>query len=257
VELSTVEDVYAFDPAPAAISEEQRNHILGVQANIWTEHIRTPDRVEFMTFPRAAAIAEVGWSATKDWAGFSERLPAQLARYKVLDVRFAEAPLPRPVDPFRRTSHEMALCTNKIALSLEDDAPVAGDRAIFKVDIMNPCWLFKGADLSKANVLVASVGQVPFNFQIGDAVKEIPLSKPATPAGELEVRVDDCKGERIAVLPLAPAIGNFAVTTLPAASIKPREGLHDLCLTFTRKHIDPIWVVDSIELKSDTAAGTE
>ncbi|MFC4311372.1 family 20 glycosylhydrolase [Steroidobacter flavus] len=257
VEISTVENVYAFDPAPAAISEEQRKHILGVQANLWTEHIRTPARVEFMAFPRAAAIAEVGWSPTKDWAGFSERLSAQLERYQVLDVRFAEAPMPRPVDPFHRTSHEMALCTDKIALMLEDDAPLAGDRAVFKVDIMNPCWMFKGADLSKATALVASVGQVPFNFQIGDAVKEIVLSKPATPAGELEVRVDDCNGERIAVLPLAPAVGNFAVTTLPAATIKPREGLHDLCLTFTRKSIDPIWTIDSIELKTTTAAGTE
>ncbi|WP_217705318.1 family 20 glycosylhydrolase [Peristeroidobacter soli] len=257
VQISTVENVYAFDPAPAAIGEAQRKHILGVQANIWTEHIRTPERVEFMAFPRAAALAEVGWSATKDWAGFSERLPAQLERYKVLDVRFAEAPLPRPVDPFHRTSHEMVLCTEKIALSLEDDAPVAGTRAVFKVDIMNPCWLFKGADLSKATALVASVGQAPFNFQIGDAVKEIPLHRPATPEGELEVRVDDCNGERIAVLPLAPAAGNFAVTTLPAASIKPREGLHDLCLTFTRKSIDPIWTIDSIELKTTRAAGTE
>jgi hexosaminidase len=151
----------------------------------------------------------------------------------------------------------MVLCTEKIALSLEDDAPVTGTRAVFKVDIMNPCWLFKGADLSKASALVASVGQAPFNFQIGDAVKEIPLHRPATPEGELEVRVDDCNGERIAVLPLAPAAGNFAVTTLPAASIKPREGLHDLCLTFTRKSIDPIWTIDSIELKTTRAAGTE
>jgi hexosaminidase len=120
---------------------------------------------------------------------------------------------------------------------------------------MNPCWLFKGADLSTANALVASVGQVPFNFQIGAAVKEISLQKPATSAGELEVRVDDCKGERIAVLPLAPAVGNFAVTTLPPANITPRAGKHDLCFTFTRNSIDPIWVIDSIELKTST--GTE
>jgi len=151
----------------------------------------------------------------------------------------------------------MALCTDKIALSLEDDAPIAGARAVFKVDIMEPCWLFKGADLSKATALVASVGQVPFNFQIGEAVKEIPLHEPATPAGELEVRLDNCKGERIAVLPLAPAVGNFAVTTLPAANIASRAGRHDLCLTFTRQSIDPIWVIDAIELKTDTAAGTE
>src|SRR5690606_468621 len=105
----TIEDVYAFDPAPAALSEAQYEHILGVQANIWTEHIRTPDRVEFMTFPRAAAIAEVAWSSVKDWAGFAARLPAQLARYELFNVRYAKAPAPRALDPFRRASHELAL----------------------------------------------------------------------------------------------------------------------------------------------------
>lgn len=255
----TVEEVYAFDPAPAALTEEQRKHILGLQGNIFTEHIRTLDRIEFMTFPRAAAIAEIGWSLEKDWEGFSQRLPAQLERYKTLDVRFAQQPPSRPLDPFRRTSHELPLCSDKIALSLEDDAPVdakGGERAVFLVDIMDPCWQFKQADLSKVASLVAAVGQVPFNFQIGDAVKEIPLHAPATAAGELEVRIDGCKGERIAVLPLAPAVDNYAVTTLPPAQIKSREGKHDLCFTFTRKSMDPIWVIDSIELQAG-AAGTK
>ena len=44
---------------------DQRKHVLGVQANIWTEHIRTEERVEYMTFPRAAALAEVAWSASR------------------------------------------------------------------------------------------------------------------------------------------------------------------------------------------------
>ncbi|MDY6946274.1 MAG: family 20 glycosylhydrolase [Pseudomonadota bacterium] len=256
----SIEDVYAFDPAPAALNEEQREHVLGVQANIWVEHIRTTDRVEFMAFPRAAALAEIGWSPVKDWAGFSARLPALLQRYQMLDVRFAAAPPSRPLDPFRRTSHELALCSEKIPLSLEDDAPVAakgGERAIFLVDIMEPCWLFEDADLGKVGSLVAAVGQVPFNFQIGDDVKAIALRQPATAAGELEVRLDDCEGERIAVLPLAPAVGNYAVTTLPPAQIAPREGKHDLCFMFTQRSVDPTWVIDSIQLRTSTAAGTE
>lgn len=256
----TIEEVYAFDPAPAALSEEQRKHILGVQANIWTEHIRTPDRVEFMAFPRAAAIAEVAWSPVKDWDGFSARLPALLDRYKALGVRFAQPAPSRPLDPFRRTSHELSLCSDKIPLSLEDDAPVdsqGGERAVFLVDIMQPCWLFKAADLSKVTSLVASVGQVPFNFQIGDAVTAIELQAPATAVGELEVRLDDCNGERVAVLPLAPAVGNFAVTKLPVAKIAPREGRHDLCFTFTRKSVDPIWVIDSVQLQTSSAGEAE
>ena len=76
----SLEDVYRFDPAPAALQPDQLKHILGVQAPIFTEHMRTEERVEYMTFPRAAALAEVAWSPAerRDWADFQARLPAQL-----------------------------------------------------------------------------------------------------------------------------------------------------------------------------------
>jgi hexosaminidase len=247
-----IEEVYEFDPMPAALNEAERKHVLGVQANIWTEYMRSPDRVEFMTFPRAAAVAEIAWSSAenKNWAAFAERLPAQLERYKTLGVRYASAPEARPLEANRRTSHQLSLCSDKIPLSLEDDAPVYGERATFLVDIMQPCWIFKEADLSTTSAIVAAVGQVPFNFQIGDAIKQIKFQKPATAAGELEVRVDGCSGERIAVLPLAPAATQYGVTKLPPATIRPRMGKHDLCLTFTQKSIDPLWVLQSVELSS-------
>jgi hexosaminidase len=89
---------------------------------------------------------------------------------------------------------------------------------------------------------------LPFNFQIGDAVNKIPLLKPQTREGELEVRVDSCQGERIASLPLAPAMARDDVTTLPQARIAAREGRHDLCLMFTRARVDPIWVIDSVQI---------
>ena len=75
----------------------------------------------------------------------------------------------------------------------------AGERAVFLVDIMNPCWIYEDADLSEVTAIATSVGQVPFNFQIGDDVKKIPLRAPATRPGELEVRIDGCDGEKIAV----------------------------------------------------------
>jgi hexosaminidase len=252
----SVEEVYRFVPVPEALTEEQRKHVLGVQANIWTEHIRTPERIEYMTFPRAAAVAEIAWSPADkiDWSSFSKRLPAQLAHYRALNIRYADGLPPRQVQPDRRTSHELSLCSGKIPLSLEDDAPLHGDRAIFMVDIMQPCWLYKDADLSTVNAIAAAVGQVPFNFQIGDAVKEIPLPAPASAAGELEVRIDGCQGERIAVLPLAPAVANHTVTKLPPAAIESRAGKHDLCFTFTRRSVDPTWVIDAIELRRNAGA---
>jgi hexosaminidase len=248
--IVTVEEVYGFDPMPAMLNESQRKHILGLQANVWTEYMRMPERLEYMTFPRAAAVAEIAWSpaAGKSWPGFAERLPAQLERYKALNVRYAEALPPRPLLANRRSSHQLSLCSDKIPLSLEDDAPVYGERATFLVDIMGPCWMFKEADLSGVTAISAVVGQVPFNFQIGDARKEIKLRAPATQAGELEVRVDGCGGERIAVLPLAPAVGEHAVTKLQQATIQPWPGKHDLCFTFTQRSVDPMWVLDSVEL---------
>jgi hexosaminidase len=250
----TVEDVYRFDPAPAAIEARQRQHIIGVQANLWTEHVRTEERVEYMTFPRAAALAEVAWSPTEriDWSSFSERLPAQLQRYEALGIRYSRLPPPQPEPPAgvqRRNSHQLAMCTDKLVLSLEDDAPVNGDRAVFLVDIMNPCWTFRAADLSSATTLVAAIGQVPFNFQIGKDVNAIPLPQPQSRDGELEVRLDNCSGEKIASLPLTPALASQAITVLPAAHLKSRAGRHDLCFIFTRRSVNPTWVIDSVELQ--------
>jgi hexosaminidase len=245
-----VEDIYRFDPAPAALTEPQRKHILGLQANLWTEHVRTEDRAEYMLFPRVAALAEVAWSPANrlDWASFESRLPTQLNRYRALGVRYARAPEAIPASPTRRGSHRLQTCTDKLVLSLEDDAPRQGDRAVFLIDIMNPCWLWRDADLSQATVLNVAVGQVTFNFQIGDDVRQIPLRKPATAAGELEVRARGCAGEKIATLPLAPAVGNFAVTKLPSVTLRPRAGKQDLCFMFTQASVDPMWAIDSVEL---------
>lgn len=249
-EVIDVEKVYRFDPAPAALDDEQRKHILGVQANIWTEHIRTTDRLHYMTFPRAAAIAEVGWSPAGkiDWPSFSARLPEQLARYRALGVQYASPRTVAALRDGRRNSHELSLCSDNLVISLEDDAPVRGERAVFLVDVMNPCWLYKQADLSQVGAIAAAVGQVPFNFQLGDDVKKIPLRKPASRAGELEVRLDSCAGEKIATLPLAPAAANYAVTSLPPVPVKARAGKHDLCFTFTQATLDPTWVIDTVEL---------
>ena len=218
-----------------------------MQANIWTEHIRTEQRVEYMTFPRAAALAEVGWSGAGrlDWNGFLARLPDQMSRYRMLGIHASNFPQAAVVaSPLKRSSHELKSCTDNIVLSLEDDLPLDGDRAVFLVDIMNPCWIYPAADLSRSTAVRAAVGQVPFNFQLGAAVHSIKLNPPETPSGELEVRLDGCDGERLAAISLQPAVANNAVTELPAVKIPHRQGTHDLCLKFTQRSLDPLWVLD-------------
>jgi len=251
-QVETLADVYHFDPLPGPLSGEQQR-VLGLQANLWTEHVRTEERAAYMTWPRAAALAEVGWSpaARLDWPDFLQRLPAEFARLRLLGVHYSDdvfAP-PRTVGPGERhLSQDLKTCTDKLVLSLEDDAPIEGARAVFLIDIMNPCWILPGVDLSHAATLTAAVGQVPFNFQIGKDIEAIKLKPPRTPAGELEVRRDTCEGEPIAVLPLAPAADNDAVTVLPAVPLSSSRGPHDLCFTFTQRTLDPMWALDWVQL---------
>jgi hexosaminidase len=249
--VTTLQEVYRFDPLPGSLVQQQ-SHVLGVQANLWTEHVRTEADAAYMTWPRAAALAEVGWSPPEriGWNGFMERLGAEFERYRLLGVHFSDdvfAPA-RQVGPFERHySQDLETCT-KASLNLEDDAPLAGPRAVFLIDIMDPCWKLPAIDLTHGATLTAAVGQVPFNFEIGKDIERIHLNSPRSEAGELQVRLDRCDGEPAAVLPLAPAAGNDAVTELPAAALPAAAGAHTLCFRFTQRTLDPMWAIDWVQL---------
>ncbi|WP_064746712.1 family 20 glycosylhydrolase [Lysobacter antibioticus] len=75
----TLSRVYGYDPVPAALNPEQARHVLGVQGNVWTEHLKTEAMVEYMVFPRLLALAEVGWTpqTERDYADFERRLRGQ------------------------------------------------------------------------------------------------------------------------------------------------------------------------------------
>lgn len=85
--------VYSYEPVPAELSTEQAQFIRGVQANIWCEYIHNPDHADYMTLPRAAAVAEVGWSApeNKDWEDFTRRMETQYRRYDRLGIHYAKS----------------------------------------------------------------------------------------------------------------------------------------------------------------------
>jgi hexosaminidase len=249
----SLEDVYRFDPTPPALTPDQAHHVLGVQANLWTEHMRDEDRVEYMAYPRVAALAEVAWTAPDriDWADFQRRLAPQLARYRRLGVDYARSGLePAPATPAegqRRYDHQMKLCTEGLTLSLIDDAPVRGERAAFLMDIMNPCWIYEGADLTEGAVFEAAIGQVPFNFQIGADIDKVRLRPPHSEAGELEIRLDGCDAEPVLSLSLEQATTDNGVTVV-RGRLPARTGRHDLCLTFTQHAVDPMWGVDWVRL---------
>ena len=76
-----VEKVYALDPAPESFSVEARSHILGTQANLWTEYITTESMLEYQALPRMSALAEVQWTQPerKDYEAFKVRLTSLMS----------------------------------------------------------------------------------------------------------------------------------------------------------------------------------
>lgn len=88
-----VRDAYSWDPG-AYLDGVDESAVLGVEAPLWTETIENSDDIEFMAFPRVAAVAELGWSPawTQGWDDFRQRLAAQGPRWDVLDVNYYRSP---------------------------------------------------------------------------------------------------------------------------------------------------------------------
>lgn len=72
-----VEKVYSYEPVPDSLAQELNDRILGVQANLWTEYIKTPEHLEYMLLPRLAALSEVQWCdpGRREWSRFAGALP--------------------------------------------------------------------------------------------------------------------------------------------------------------------------------------
>jgi len=87
-----IEKVYGYEPIPAELTPEQQKYILGVQGNVWTEYLRTPEQVEYMTYPRAAAIAEIGWipQGPRNFEDFAVRLKEHQKRLGYLNVNYSK-----------------------------------------------------------------------------------------------------------------------------------------------------------------------
>jgi hexosaminidase len=96
---TTLEKTYSYEPVPEGLDKDKWNHILGAQANVWTEYIYSPEYTEYMTYPRIIALAEVTWSRKnqKDYKDFERRIANQLVRLDGHGVNY-HIPLPEQPD---------------------------------------------------------------------------------------------------------------------------------------------------------------
>jgi hexosaminidase len=317
-----LEKVYGFEPVPAALDAQQRKHIIGVQANTFTEHMRSFERVQHAIFPRLAALAETAWSpqADKDYASFVARLPALLSHYRALKIDYADTPFqaqftvngdlragkaevqlaeplgypvhyttdgsaPTAASPIHRaplaltlpatvqaqvfvdgqalapatartlsptslrsrSDEELAMCTDQLMLRLEDDGPREGAREIFNVDIFNPCWTWKQADLRDIRSLRVRAGRLPYLFQLAHDESHRGFKPANTAHGELVIR-NGCEGPTLASVPMPGKLDadGFVDITVP---LKRAPAQADLCVWFTGDTRPDMWVLDRLTLE--------
>lgn len=88
----TLDKVYGYHPIPKELSAEEAKHIKGLQANMWSEYMATEAHTEYMAFPRAAALAEVGWTEVgkKNFDSFYKRLLSIEKHYDVWGINYCK-----------------------------------------------------------------------------------------------------------------------------------------------------------------------
>jgi hexosaminidase len=118
---------YSFEPVPDGV---EAKYILGGQGNLWTEQVPNLRHAQYMTYPRAWALAEVYWSPkeTKSWDSFIKRVENQFERSDIAEVNYAKA----IYDPVIKTS----LKDGKLTFTIETEAP--GLEVYFTIDDAMP-----------------------------------------------------------------------------------------------------------------------
>ena len=88
-----LEKVYSYEPVPKELDADQAKYIVGAQANLWSEYIKYPSKVEYMIFPRMSALSEVLWSPKekRDWTDFEKRLQTQFKRYDLWKTNYSRS----------------------------------------------------------------------------------------------------------------------------------------------------------------------
>jgi hexosaminidase len=120
VPVRDLASIYAFNPVPTALTAGQASHVLGAQANAWTEHMPTMQHVEHAAFPRIDALSEVVWSpaSARSWKNFLVRLPSQLERYAEQHVDYADSAFA----PNIQADANRALKSGKVDVTLSNQA---------------------------------------------------------------------------------------------------------------------------------------
>lgn len=174
-----LERIYSFEPLPTELTEEEKSYVLGAQANLWTEQVATGSHAEYMTFPRALALAEVAWSdpKLKSFSGFLTRLPFYLNGMTDRKVNFAkhfyEIKSSIVLDSDQSLNVVLSSNNNNTPLyyTLDGTSPTLNS-AIYKNPIrINKSAVVKAASVMNNEIVDESISELTINKATGTKVE--------------------------------------------------------------------------------------
>ncbi|MEN0046952.1 MAG: family 20 glycosylhydrolase [Bacteroidota bacterium] len=117
--FSPLPQVYNLEPVSPTIDQNLQKLILGIQGQVWTEHMPTPSHVEYMLLPRMLALAESSWTLPKykDWDRFSNAVLNEFKRFEELDINYSKSSL-RPI-----IYTKLDTVSRKINVTISSDIP--------------------------------------------------------------------------------------------------------------------------------------
>jgi len=246
-DVVSLEDVYRFEPLPKELDAAQAAHVLGAEAALWSEYLTDTPRIEHAAFPRTAALAEALWSLPqrRDWASFSARLPAQLARYASAGMAHASATTPAgEANLLEHDSDELKSCANGLSLRIQGDPDGRREGPVYRVDLMNPCWIFPHVDLDRLARITVQAGHIPYYFALWHDEAKVTSRQSTSGADEIQIRLDDCNGPVLRAVPLRVEHPELETFDIPLDG----NGVHDVCFAFGTRARDPLWLIDFVRL---------
>ena len=179
----TLKTVYSYNPVPPVLTPDQARHILGVQGNLWTEYIKTPEKAEYMAFPRAIALAEVAWSPQdrRNWDDFLERMDNQFARLSLLGVNYGKACFNVDITTTNQANRNLVVLASEtkgleIRYTLDGKSP-DGNSAMYVVPFDLPASSTVKAALFKNGKIAGSISECPVVVNMASG-KPVTIIKP-------------------------------------------------------------------------------
>jgi hexosaminidase len=184
--FNPIEKVYAYEPIPKELSAIEAKYILGAQANMWAEYMKNTKKVEYMLFPRIAALSEILWSPKdkREWKNFEKRLLYQFKRYDLWKVNYSKAyfELSTNVQPNLVGGglawHVTSKLSKKITVTTDKGVPVdvfPSPGAVFA--LINKPVSLKATVVENNKVLTTATQRFYFNKATG---KKVSLKKEAS-----------------------------------------------------------------------------